>query len=244
MRCDQREHLLDQQRRQAERRLVEDQQLRLGHQAAADGEHLLLAARQRAGALRAALVQARKDVEHARRGSARGARRRGDSCRDRDSRAPSGWGRSAALPARGSARARRWLRGFSCSIAAPSKRIEPARARTMPEMRAIERRLADAVGAEHGDDLAGARRRDRCRAALRFRRSRRAGPSMSSSASVAMRRSQLCRRAVAEIGLDDGGIGRDLRRRALGDDAAFRQHEDVLAPGSSPPASRARSSGW
>ena len=29
-----------------------------------------------------------------------------------------------------------------------------ARARTMPEMRAVERRFADAVGAEHGDDLA------------------------------------------------------------------------------------------
>ena len=49
---DQREHLLDQQRRQAERRLVEDQQPRLGHQAAADREHLLLAAGQRAGGLR------------------------------------------------------------------------------------------------------------------------------------------------------------------------------------------------
>ena len=33
---------------------------------------------------------------------------------------------------------------------------------------------------------------------------------------------------MAEIGLDDGGVGRHLRRRAGGDDAAFRQHEDVL----------------
>ena len=33
---------------------------------------------------------------------------------------------------------------------------------------------------------------------------------------------------MAEIGLDDGGVGRNLRRRAVGDDAAFRQHEDVL----------------
>jgi hypothetical protein len=42
------EDLLDELRRQAHRRLVEEQQLRLGHQRAADGEHLLLAAGQRA----------------------------------------------------------------------------------------------------------------------------------------------------------------------------------------------------
>ena len=61
----QREQFLDQQRRQAERRLVENHQLGFGHQAAADGEHLLLAARQRAGALRTALAQAREDRKHA-----------------------------------------------------------------------------------------------------------------------------------------------------------------------------------
>jgi hypothetical protein len=58
--ADQREHLLDQQRRQAERGLVQDQQPRLGHQAAADGQHLLLAAAQRAGELPRALAQPRK----------------------------------------------------------------------------------------------------------------------------------------------------------------------------------------
>ena len=55
---DQREQLLDQQRREAERRLVEDQELRLGHQAAPDRQHLLLAAGQRAGALAPAARQA------------------------------------------------------------------------------------------------------------------------------------------------------------------------------------------
>ena len=44
------------------RRLVEQQQLRPAHQRAADGQHLLLAAGQRAGQLRAALLQARKQV--------------------------------------------------------------------------------------------------------------------------------------------------------------------------------------
>src|SRR3712207_8657887 len=41
----------DDHRRQAERGLVEEQQLRLGHERAADGEHLLLAAGHRAALL-------------------------------------------------------------------------------------------------------------------------------------------------------------------------------------------------
>ena len=48
-----------------ERRLVEDEQPRLGHQAAADGEHLLLAAGERAGALALPFGEAREDREHA-----------------------------------------------------------------------------------------------------------------------------------------------------------------------------------
>ena len=63
--ADQREHLLDQQRRQAQRGLVEDQQARLGHHAAPDRQHLLLAARQRAGRLRHALAQPREGREDA-----------------------------------------------------------------------------------------------------------------------------------------------------------------------------------
>src|SRR5579859_2785860 len=61
---DEGEELLDRDRRQAERRLVEDQEARLGHQAAADREHLLLAAGERARALRGALLEPRKDVQH------------------------------------------------------------------------------------------------------------------------------------------------------------------------------------
>ena len=78
MRPDQREQLLDQQRRQTERRLVEDQQPRLGHQSASDGEHLLLAAGQRAGALALPLGEPRENREHALAVAARGARGRGD----------------------------------------------------------------------------------------------------------------------------------------------------------------------
>ena len=50
--------------REAKRRLVERQELRLSHQRAADGKHLLLAARHRAGGLRCTLMQSRKQREH------------------------------------------------------------------------------------------------------------------------------------------------------------------------------------
>ena len=57
---DQREHLLDEPRREPERRFVEDEERRFGHQPAADGEHLLLATRQRARALRLPFGQPRE----------------------------------------------------------------------------------------------------------------------------------------------------------------------------------------
>ena len=58
------EHLLHHDRRQAGRRLVEQQQFRIRHQRAADRAHLLLAARHGAGHLVAALLHAREQVEH------------------------------------------------------------------------------------------------------------------------------------------------------------------------------------
>ena len=57
------EDVLDDQRRKAERRLVEQQQARLAHQRARDRQHLLLAARQGAGQLVLALLQAREALE-------------------------------------------------------------------------------------------------------------------------------------------------------------------------------------
>jgi hypothetical protein len=50
-------HFGHHQRREAERGLVEQEQLRPGHQGAAEGEHLLLPTRERAGRLPAALPQ-------------------------------------------------------------------------------------------------------------------------------------------------------------------------------------------
>ena len=53
-------------RRQPGRRLVEHQHPRVGHQRPPDGEHLLLAAAHRAGALADALAEAGEQLEHER----------------------------------------------------------------------------------------------------------------------------------------------------------------------------------
>src|SRR5438128_407707 len=58
------QHLLHHQRGEAERGLVEHDELGRTHQAAADGEHLLLAAGHGAGDLRAALLEPREQREH------------------------------------------------------------------------------------------------------------------------------------------------------------------------------------
>ena len=56
-RADCREDLLDDQRGEAERRLVEQEQLRAAHQRPCDRQHLLLASRQRAAALMLARLE-------------------------------------------------------------------------------------------------------------------------------------------------------------------------------------------
>ena len=63
---------LDHQRRQALRRLVEEEQLRAGEQGAGDGEHLLLAAGELASLAVEPLAQAREALEHALHLPARG----------------------------------------------------------------------------------------------------------------------------------------------------------------------------
>ncbi|KAI3478981.1 hypothetical protein L1887_59004 [Cichorium endivia] len=57
------EDLRNDQRRQAQRGLVQQQQARAAHQRAADGQHLLLAARHGAGALAGAILEAREQFE-------------------------------------------------------------------------------------------------------------------------------------------------------------------------------------
>ena len=73
---DQREQFLDHQRRQSERGFVQDQQPGLGHQAPADGQHLLFAAGHGAGQLAQALAQPGKGVQHLFQIGARRARAR------------------------------------------------------------------------------------------------------------------------------------------------------------------------
>ena len=58
------EDLLNDNRRQAERRLIQQQQARLAHQRAPDSQHLLLAAGHGARPLNPALMQARKQLIH------------------------------------------------------------------------------------------------------------------------------------------------------------------------------------
>src|SRR5450830_1775659 len=58
------EHLLDHQRGQAQRRLVQQQRLGAAHQRAADRHHLLLPAAERAGRRLALLVQDGEQLEH------------------------------------------------------------------------------------------------------------------------------------------------------------------------------------
>ena len=65
-RGDQFEHAIDEERRQAHGRLVHAEQARAAHQRARHRDHLLLAARQRAGALIEPLGDARKQFQHAR----------------------------------------------------------------------------------------------------------------------------------------------------------------------------------
>ena len=66
---DQVEDVVDHLRREAERRLVEQQQLRRRHQGPGDRQLLLLAAGQGAGRLAAPLGEDREELEHLLRGS-------------------------------------------------------------------------------------------------------------------------------------------------------------------------------
>src|SRR5438445_4355052 len=65
--ADHAEDLLDQDRCEAKGWLVEHKQAWPGHEGPSDGEHLLLAAAQRSGALLQPLAEAREIFEHARR---------------------------------------------------------------------------------------------------------------------------------------------------------------------------------
>src|SRR5262249_60915021 len=86
------EDLAHEQGRESERRLVQEQEARARHESAADGQHLLLAARERARALLLALEQSREELAHpfAIGGDAGAALAAGGAPRRR-ARPPPGW---------------------------------------------------------------------------------------------------------------------------------------------------------
>ena len=154
--------LLHDEGRQAERRLVAQEQPRPAHQRAADGEHLLLAARQRARELRAPLAQHGKQaigLVHARR---RAARRKSRAAGQRVAAqlevVEHGEVAEDAAPLRHQRDARAEDRlGRLAGHVAP---VERARGRPPAPMQpgdgAEQRRLARAVGADQRHQLARA----------------------------------------------------------------------------------------
>ena len=148
------EDLLRDQRREAERGLVEQQQPRPAHQRARDRQHLLLAAGQRAAALAQALLQARQQRRDTRsRSCAKCARSPTTApiCRFSSTvmrgkmRRPSG---DCAMRSR----AISWVGSWVMSLPVEGDRAV-ARARVAAD-RHHQRRLAGAVGADQRDDLA------------------------------------------------------------------------------------------
>ena len=155
--------LADDDRREPERRLVEQQQPRPRHQRAADRQHLLLAAAEQAGALVEPLAQDREQLEDVAsrcRARARRTRRGAGSAptvRSANTRRPSSvWAMPRATSRAASAR----------RVERPSKRMSPLDhgAAVVGEQAADgaqQRRLAGAVGAQQRDGPAGAGRRAR-----------------------------------------------------------------------------------
>ena len=166
------EDLLGQHRREAHRGLVEQQQLRARHQRAADRQHLLLSARQRAGRDRRASRPAPGTSRRPRRDRARcrhrGASRRqaADCRRRRAARTP------AALPAPARCRRARARAARACGSACRRNMIVAAPNRLHAGNRAQQRGLAGAVAADQRDHLARRDRRATHRAAPRCGRSR------------------------------------------------------------------------
>ena len=137
-----------------------------------------------------------------------------------------------ALRGRAGSPAARCARCVARRRSAPSKHdAAAAQRRAVARDRAQQRRLARAVRAEHRDELAGARRRGRRRAAPRARRSPRAGR--------APRAASLTRRP--QVGGDHAGSLRTAVGVAVGDDAAELEHDHALARSPSRASCRARS---
>jgi hypothetical protein len=143
----------DDLRRQAQRRFVEQQHARLGHQAAGDRQHLLLAAGQQAGALLQPLAQAREARSMSSTCASRPA-----GCRNAPRRrlsAPIVPGTPGGPRAPAPGRAARCARRQRRRVRARPGGCRPDRAMQAGQ-RAHQGRLAGAVGAQQRDEFAGA----------------------------------------------------------------------------------------
>ena len=241
--ADQREHLLHQQRRQAERRLVEDQQL--AARPSGRGRWPASAARRRSScrpSARCAPAGAGRWRTRLSRLCARRSRARVNEPSSRFSQ--HGQVREDA-PALGHLDQPGLHHLAVVRAASGRRRRRRTRRRPGREQAAdgvVERRLAGAVAAQQRHDLAARPRAGRRRAAPRRGRSRRAAARSSSRCVMPRRPAQPGRRAVAQVGLDHRWVARHLGRRALRRSAGPAPAPTRARPGSSPPASRARSS--
>ena len=210
------EQLVDHRRRKPERRLVEQQDARLRHQPARDREHLLLAAGEQSGAAVQPVAQARKSVEQ------------------------------AAIIGSISAPGREWApstqivvdRQFGKHLPAFRHQreacgrdlmgLEPRDAAVVEQDLAVDRAqqagqrphdggLAGAVGADHGDRLAGPHLE---RDVVQHRRRAIAGGELERrqhriARTLPGRRARSRGDLAAEIGLDHRRIVADVGRRAV-----------------------------
>ena len=211
-RADRLADLRDHRRHQTLGRLVEQQHLRLEAERPRHGQHLLLAAGQRAGALAEPFAQQREKREHARRASPRPCR--APSGRSRGSRRRQLGEQPPALRHIGDAGlAAPHAAAAPVSSRSPS-RIEPAARRDQAHDRLEQRRLAGAVAAEQAQHLALAQRERRARAAPAPRRRSSRDPEMVSASAIG-RRSRDRRAAPSVLRADRVGrsLGQDRGRR-------------------------------
>ena len=219
--ADQIEHLQRHHGRQTERRLVEQHQRRLGHQAATDRQHLLLAAGQRGGQLALSLAQHREEIVDVARG------RRASAARpDVDGAEPQVLAHAEARehhPAfghehqpRAHADVGRRVRDV---LTAPAD--SASRDRQHAGKRLHQRRLARAVRTEQRRRASFAHLQRRCRAGCASHRSRR--PARRSRART------LAHPLRPEVDREHAGIAADLGRRSVSDPLAVVQDDDTAA---------------
>ena len=128
------ENLPRDQRREPERRLVEQQQPRPAHQRARDRQHLLLAAGQRAAALVQALLQPRKQREDPREIGVEMRRLATSRRPSAGFRARSCAGRCGGPPATARSSAARSRGSAARVMSRPANMMVPSRARGLPQI--------------------------------------------------------------------------------------------------------------